>query len=69
MSDKEPSIRVKTQSCNSLVEFLKGLLNDQLTSEESNNLISKYTSDLVELLSQLFEFSLKKVITHYKKPL
>jgi hypothetical protein len=41
MSDKEPSIRVKTQSCNSLVEFLKGLLNDQLTSEESNNLISK----------------------------
>ena len=60
MSDKEPSIRVKTQSCNSLVEFLKGLLNDQLTSEESNNLISKYTSDLVELLSQLFEFSLKE---------
>ena len=60
MSDKEPSIRVKTQSCNSLVEFLKGLLNDELTSEESNQLISNYTSDLVQLLSQLFEFSLKE---------
>ena len=60
MSDKEPSIRVKTQSCNSLVEFLKGLLNDELTSEESNKLIENYTSDLVQLLSQLFEFSLKE---------
>ena len=60
MSDKEPSIRVKTQSCNSLVEFLKGLLNDELTSEESNKLIESYTSDLVQLLSQLFEFSLKE---------
>ena len=60
MSDKEPSIRVKTQSCNSLVEFLRGLLNDELTSEESNKLIENYTSDLVQLLSQLFEFSLKE---------
>ena len=60
MSDKEPSIRVKTQSCNSLVEFLRGLLNDDLTPEESVNLISSYTSDLVKLLSQLFEFSLKE---------
>ena len=60
MSDKEPSIRVKTQSCNSLVEFLKGLLNDELTSEESNKLIENYISDLVTLLSQLFEYSLKE---------
>ena len=60
MSDKEPSIRVKTQSCNSLVEFLRGLLNDDLTPEESLKLISSYTSDLVKLLSQLFEFSLKE---------
>ena len=60
MGDKEPSIRVKTQSCNSLVEFLRGLLNDELTTEESNKLISNYTSDLVQLLSQLFEFSLKE---------
>ena len=60
MSDKEPSIRVKTQSCNSLVEFLRGLLNDELTPEESNKLIENYTSDLVQLLSQLFEFSLKE---------
>ena len=60
MSDKEPSIRVKTQSCNSLVEFLRGLLNDELTAEESNKLIENYTSDLVQLLSQLFEFSLKE---------
>ena len=60
MGDKEPSIRVKTQSCNSLVEFLRGLLNEELTSEESNKLISNYTSDLVQLLSQLFEFSLKE---------
>ena len=60
MSDKEPSIRVKTQSCNSLVEFLKGLLNEELNPEESNKLISNYTSDLVQLLSQLFEFSLKE---------
>ena len=60
MSDKEPSIRVKTQSCNSLVEFLKGLLNDELSVEESNKLIENYTSDLVMLLSQLFEYSLKE---------
>ena len=60
MSDKEPSIRVKTQSCNSLVEFLRGLLDDDLTPEESLKLISSYTSDLVKLLSQLFEFSLKE---------
>ena len=60
MSDKEPSIRVKTQSCNSLVEFLNGLLNEGLTTEESNKLIEAYTSDLVQLLSQLFEFSLKE---------
>ena len=60
MSDKESSIRVKTQSCNSLVEFLRGLLNDELTPEESLKLISSYTSDLVKLLSQLFEFSLKE---------
>ena len=60
MSDSEPSIRVKTQSCNSLVEFLRGLLNDDLTPEESLALISNYTSDLVKLLSQLFEFSLTK---------
>ena len=60
MSEKEPSIRVKTQSCNSLVEFLRGLLNDDLTPEESLKLISSYTSDLVKLLSQLFEFSLKE---------
>ena len=60
MSDKEPSIRVKTQSCNSLLEYLRGLLNDELTSEESNALIASYSSDLVQLLSQLFEFSLKE---------
>ena len=52
MSDKEPSIRVKTQSCNSLVEFLRGLLNNNITTEESVKLISIYTSDLVKLLSQ-----------------
>ena len=50
MSEKEPSIRVKTQSCNSLVEFLRGLLNDDLTKEESIKLISNYTNDLVKLL-------------------
>lgn len=60
MSDKEPSIRVKTQSCNSLVEFLKGLLNDNLSADESVKLISNYTSDLVKLLSDLFEYSLKE---------
>ena len=60
MSEKEPSIRVKTQSCNSLVEFLRGLLNDDLTKEESIKLISNYTNDLVKLLSQLFEYSLKE---------
>ena len=60
MSDKEPSIRVKTQSCNSLVEFLRGLLNDDLSKEESLNIISSYSNDLVKLLSQLFEYSLKE---------
>ena len=60
MSEKEPSIRVKTQSCNSLVEFLRGLLNDDLDKEESIKLISNYTNDLVKLLSQLFEYSLKE---------
>ena len=58
MSDKEPSIRVKTQSCNSLVEYLRGLLNDDLTPEDSLKLISNYTNDLIKLLSQLFEYSL-----------
>ena len=56
MSDKESSIRVKTQSCNSLVEYLKGLLNE----ENSSKLLTTYISDLVKLLSQLFEYSLKE---------
>ena len=60
MSDKEPSIRVKTQSCNSLVEFLRGLTSDEITPEESVKLIENYASDLVQLLSQLFEYSLKE---------
>jgi hypothetical protein len=56
MSDKESSIRVKTQSCNSLVEFLKGLINE----ENSAKLLTNFTADLVKLLSQLFEYSLKE---------
>ena len=56
MSDKESSIRVKTQSCNSLVEFLKGLMNE----ENSAKLLTNFTADLVKLLSQLFEYSLKE---------
>jgi hypothetical protein len=56
MSDKESSIRVKTQSCNSLVEFLRGLVNE----ENSAKLLSNFTADLVKLLSQLFEYSLKE---------
>ena len=56
MSDKESSIRVKTQSCNALVEFLRGLVSE----ENSAKLLSNFTADLVKLLSQLFEYSLKE---------
>ena len=34
MSVKEKSLRVKTQSCNSLVKFLRGLLNEEISSDE-----------------------------------
>ena len=56
MSDKESSIRVKTQSCNALVEFLRGLVSE----ENSAKVLSNFTADLVKLLSQLFEYSLKE---------
>ena len=58
MGDKEKSLRVKTQSCNSLVEFLRGLLNEEISADEAQKIISNYTNDLVKLTSQLFEYSL-----------
>ena len=58
MSSKEPSDRVKCQSCNALGEFLKGLINNE-ENNSSEKLISPYANDLVTLLSELFEYSLK----------
>lgn len=62
MSDAEPSIRVKTQSCNALTEFLRGLLNEEdeeSNTEEGKKIIAPYSADLVKLLSTLFEYSIK----------
>lgn len=59
MSAKEPSIRVKTQSCNCVVEYLKGLLGDNKSSSiDGNEILKPYSADLVKLLSDLFENSL-----------
>ena len=60
MGEKESSIRVKTQSCNSLVEFIKGLLNDKNDENNENvKIIQPYANDLVNLISNLFEYSLQ----------
>ena len=60
MGEKENSIRVKTQSCNSLVEFIRGLLNDNNDENNENvKIIQPYVNDLVNLLSNLFEYSLQ----------
>ena len=60
MGEKESSIRVKTQSCNSLVEFIKGLLNDKNDENNDNvKIIQPYANDLVSLVSNLFEYSLQ----------
>ena len=60
MGKKENLIRVKTQSCNSLVEFIRGLLNDN--NDENNEnviLLSKSYFNLYflsNLLEKDFEF-------------
>ena len=60
MRKKENLIRVKTQSCNSLFEFIRGLLNDNNDENNENvKIIQPYVNDLVNLLSNLFECSLQ----------
>ena len=59
MGDKETSIRVKTNSCNCIVEYLRGLLNEEEKNDDAVKVLSPYSSDLIKLLSGLFEHSLK----------
>ena len=59
MGDKEQSVRVKTNSCRALVEFLRGLDKKETDVAENVELIKPYSSDLVKLVSGLFEYSLK----------
>lgn len=57
LSDNEKSLKVKSQACSVLVEFLRGLLteNEQM---ENLEILKPYSNDLIKLLSGLFEQSL-----------
>lgn len=59
MSEKESSFRVKTQACKVLFDFLRGLLVKNKSQEENSHVIEPYSAELVQLLSVLFEDSLK----------
>ena len=68
MGKKENLIRVKTQSCNSLVEFIRGLLNDNNDENNENvKIIQPYVNDFVNLLSNLFAYSLQVSYPPFKK--
>ena len=68
MGKKENLIRVKTQSCNSLVEFIRGLLNDNNDENNENvKIIQPYVNDFVNLLSNLYEYSLQVSYPPFKK--
>ena len=59
MGPNEQSLRVKTNSCSCLVEFLRGLLTKDREKTEYIDVIKPYSGDLVKLVSELFEYSLK----------
>lgn len=59
MGPDEQSVRVKTNSCSCLVEFLRGLLGKEKARNESTEIVKPYSADLVKLCSELFEYSLK----------
>lgn len=59
MSNEESSVRVKTQSCSALVNFLRGLSATKVReTDNSSNVINNYSNDLINVLSQIFEYSL-----------
>ena len=58
MSEKEPSLRVKTRACDCICEFVEGLKEDGKESDGTEEIIKPYSDELVKLLSSLFEQSL-----------
>ena len=59
MSEKESSLKVKAQACKVLVEFLRGLLVENKDQDENCSILQPYSEQLIQLLSSLFEESLK----------
>jgi hypothetical protein len=51
------SLRLTTQACSTLVNFLRGLMKDQ-EDEDLSDLIKPYASELLTFLTQLFEKSI-----------
>ena len=59
MTDKETSIKVKSQACIAMVEYLRGLLVENRDQDESTLILQPYSEQLITLLSSLFEYSLQ----------
>ena len=67
MSVKEKSLRVKTQSCNSLVEFLRGLLNEEISSDEILKLLKLWDFYNLQLLKIVKNMKIiyKKILVRF----
>lgn len=61
ISNPEENIRVRTQSISALVNFLRGLVNDDSSEEtdDYSDLIAPYAPQLLDLITKVFEHSLQ----------
>ena len=55
----EKSLRVQTMACQALNNFLAGLITENKNSEENIKILSSYIDDLVKLIMDVFNNSLK----------
>jgi hypothetical protein len=58
LTDKEKSLRVKTQACQALNFFLAGLITKNKNIENNIKILSPYIDELVNLIMNVFEMSI-----------
>ena len=58
LTDKEKSLRVKTQACQALNFFLAGLITKNKNIENNIKILSPYINELVNLIMNVFEMSI-----------
>lgn len=58
LTDNEKSLRVKTEACFALNEFLSGLITTNQRTNDNISILSPYINELVELITNVFEHSL-----------